>query len=586
MAIPSVTQVLVAKAAQTPDPNRSIRVAHAVIYPEHAWFCIAAFIAFISLCRIISLLARTFAIHRQRSQKSTPTRGVIVLSRLPLAITNAFRAIMFRSTIQLGTSFSLNFAEVFVTAVYIILLFVWALVNSTNTERQKYDPKYWANIASNIATTQLPLVAALGTKNNIISCKIKIGLVGTVSLRHPWVRCGLLATTAFTILSLVSIRPLRRRHYEAFLVIHFAMVLIILLGGYFHVRENAEGNHIWPAFLIWGLERTIRGIRILTYNTGYFKKGSLEQYGHFEVLSPHLVRLTLRRPTYMHWRPGQNAYLTIPGISGLLLEAHPFTISTIDAPLDAAWDESSDKDPIKKEDSASEPDVDYKTLTFLIRVRSGFTKRLLHASGGTQELKVILDGPYGSPPSLQGFDTVVLVAGGSGVSFTLPLFLDVIRRAKEGATDLQKVIFIWAIRDACDIKWISDTLLTVIANPPSQIAISIRVYVTGSNMESDQSLNNSEDRDEENKAGRMTPGDLPGIDIANGRPDLARLIEEETVKASGAISFNVCGNPTMANTVRSALCRPRFWDILRGGATTILHVESFGNTVRKRPSVL
>jgi len=34
----------------------------------------------------------------------------------------------------------------------------------------KFDPTYYANIAGNIASIQLPLIAALGMKNNIISC--------------------------------------------------------------------------------------------------------------------------------------------------------------------------------------------------------------------------------------------------------------------------------------------------------------------------------------------------------------------------------------------------------------------------------
>ncbi|KAG6874704.1 hypothetical protein C0993_012557, partial [Termitomyces sp. T159_Od127] len=188
------------------------------------------------------------------------------------------------------------------------------------------------------------------------------------------------------------------------------MVFIILLGGYFHARHTLEGNHIWPAFVIWGLERSIRSIRILIYNMGYFRNGSVEQYGCCEAISPHFVRLTLRRPTYMQWRPGQNMYLTIPSVSGVFYEVHPFTISTIDTLSDIAGDEGSDEDPVEKKDSDSVPGVDYKTLTFLIRVRSGFTRRLFNKSGQTQEMKVILDGPYGSPPCLQSFDTVVLIA--------------------------------------------------------------------------------------------------------------------------------------------------------------------------------
>lgn len=95
-------------------------------------------------------------------------------------------------------------------------------------------------------------------------------------------------------------------------------------------------------------------------------------------------------------------YLTFPGISVSPLEAHPFTIATVDAGLQS-----------------------YE-LKFFIRVRDGFTKRLLDSIEVIDNMKVLLDGPYSSPPLLVGYDSVLLIAGGSGVAFTLPLFLDLI----------------------------------------------------------------------------------------------------------------------------------------------------------------
>jgi NAD(P)H-flavin reductase len=66
-------------------------------------------------------------------------------------------------------------------------------------------------------------------------------------------------------------------------------------------------------------------------------------------------------------------------------------------------------------------------LKFFVRARGGATKRLLDHVGKDKELKVFVDGPYSSPPVLIGYDSVLLIAGGSGVSFTWPLFLDLIR---------------------------------------------------------------------------------------------------------------------------------------------------------------
>lgn len=48
---------------------------------------------------------------------------------------------------------------------------ILAVRKATSTKGFKWDPHYYANIAANIASTQLPLVTALGMKNNIISCE-------------------------------------------------------------------------------------------------------------------------------------------------------------------------------------------------------------------------------------------------------------------------------------------------------------------------------------------------------------------------------------------------------------------------------
>lgn len=148
----------------------------------------------------------------------------------------------------------------------------------------------------------------------------------------------------------------------------------------------------------------------------------------------------------MHWLPGQSAYLSIPSVSGFRFEAHPFTISTIDVPHQALAIVENEKTDLEATSSESQDEgVAFKKLAFLVRVRSGFTKRLLKAAEKRPAMKVILDGPYSSPPMLRGFETVVLIAGqsfthlssyiiesvsiegGSGIAFTLPLLLDAVQ---------------------------------------------------------------------------------------------------------------------------------------------------------------
>ncbi|KDQ51854.1 hypothetical protein JAAARDRAFT_139655, partial [Jaapia argillacea MUCL 33604] len=52
---------------------------------------------------------------------------------------------------------------------YITPLFTWSFVNCTTSSRKKLDISFWANRTGTIATSQFPLVTALGTKNSIIT---------------------------------------------------------------------------------------------------------------------------------------------------------------------------------------------------------------------------------------------------------------------------------------------------------------------------------------------------------------------------------------------------------------------------------
>lgn len=170
------------------------------------------------------------------------------------------------------------------------------------------------------------------------------------------------------------------------------------------------GNYIWPALVIWGFDRSLRLGRLIWNNRVWPGTSSNNSHASVELLTQDTVRLTLRRK--MHWTPGQHAYVVLPTVSNLPTEAHPFSIASIPHSLDGT-EGPTDKD-----------------VTFIIRGRSGFTRRLReHAGrkGAPDSVPAYIDGPYGCPPNLKMFSTCILIAGGSGVSYTLPLLLDLVQ---------------------------------------------------------------------------------------------------------------------------------------------------------------
>jgi len=61
-------------------------------------------------------------------------------------------------------------------------------------------------------------------------------------------------------------------------------------------------------------------------------------------------------------------------------------------------------------------------------------------------LRASCDGPYGTLPNFARFDHVVLVAGGSGATFTIGVALDLIHKLSSNAAK-PVIHFIWVIRD-------------------------------------------------------------------------------------------------------------------------------------------
>lgn len=229
--------------------------------------------------------------------------------------------------------------------------------------------------------------------------------------------------------------------------LHITLLILII------ARFPRVGYYIWPSFLIWAIDRLLRCLRIIVFNSHNFnpfgnatQKTALD--AAVDVLSPYFLRITLRRPERFRWLPGQSAYLTIPSVSSLPFEAHPFTISTIDIPpvADVSQDELGEKNSPSSSEANLRSDGNLKKIVMFIRVRRGFSERLLNAASRDpgRKFTAYLDGPYGSPPLIRGSHTIVLVAGGShhlkasllvltcltggsGIAFTLPLLLDLIQ---------------------------------------------------------------------------------------------------------------------------------------------------------------
>ena len=318
------------------------------------------------------------------------------------------------------------------------------------------------------------------------------------------------------------------------------------------------------------------------YNHLYFGFGFGKRAGRLdasvELLSPHFVRLHIQRPPHFSWTPGQTAFLTMPAVSGNPLESHPFTIASVDSHyqltgIPGVTGTGTDAGTSTEKKGAVAVAVDaarasddvspyWKELTFLINVREGFTRRLAARAKVGEKVKVLVDGPYGFSPNLDNDDTVVLVAGGSGVTFTLSTFLGVLSHVQSGRSRCRRLVWVWSIREPGHIEWVSKALTKALELAPAELEISIRIYVTskggersgsGGGKEADPNANANalgevrEWKDDDSvhsssegtAVGRSRPPSLLSFDavqVYEGRPELYSLLREEVDATNGRIS--------------------------------------------------
>lgn len=195
-------------------------------------------------------------------------------------------------------------------------------------------------------------------------------------------------------------------------------------------------------------------------------------YAHAELLSGRTVRLRFISPGFLSWAPGQHFLINIPCVSRFT--SHPFTVASI-------CDESA-------------PDAG-RIMVILVRAKNGWTKDLWDAvvklvncgqkypnpertTIGAEMpargvlMRMYVDGPFGSSVRVRWgtHSTVLIIAGGSGVSFGLSV-LQYICMCLAGRDGRQlggrpggwgkkgfvtsRVRFVWLVREFCGWCFVS-----------------------------------------------------------------------------------------------------------------------------------
>lgn len=394
-------------------------------------------------------------------------------------------------------------------------------------------------------------------------------------LGNPVVLAGVISFFGLTLMVTTALRPVRRFSYRLFFLIHLFLGIIMPIVIMIHAAPART-------FLVEALGVFLVDLVSRKMDT---------VIGHATVESipgTNLIKISASIPhakaNRFRAHPGSHVYLGIPdaarksmsatSISHLLFEFlfNPFTVAAVD-------EDSGDLTLVARHFGGP--------MTATLGRLAGAVRPRNANSGSRNEDKIPLsiEGPYGAasrfPQLGTDFDRILLVAGGIGAAFTLPLYRSIV-----GENPGAKVEMVWAIRGAGEATW-------AVTGTAAQALLkdnNLRLFVTG-DMAGPEAL----DSPRRTAPGGRANGQAEGSGADDGevemsamyrdrrrgrytsqhnrkRPDLKKMVDDQfKYGPEERVAVLVCGPQEMARELREHLGS---W--VHRGRLVWYHNEGFG----------
>lgn len=219
------------------------------------------------------------------------------------------------------------------------------------------------------------------------------------------------------------------------------------------------------------------------------------------VLPGEAIKVTI--PTTLQWTPGQHVFLRFPKLAPF--DNHPFSITSVPSQNTKEYEE--------------------RVLEFVIKPYSGFTQRLMSFVKANPDANagVVMDGPYGGVPRAIGsFNTVVLIAGGSGITAVVGFLMQLAGSMKHENVKVctEKIKLVWVVKNQEVHGWFRQEIMDAIEGLPED-TVECRFHVTGAVTQEGSSPEASLGK-EVGITTTNSGGDAEGI--IRGRPDCDALL--------------------------------------------------------------
>jgi predicted ferric reductase len=375
------------------------------------------------------------------------------------------------------------------------------------------------------------------------------------SMSTPLIYTGVVGMLAMIVILMQSLSIIRHTFYEAFLYLHIFLAITVLVFLWMHLDGFPQRRLLVVCMVLWGVYRLLRVGTLL-----YRSIGRRTCTATIEALPRDSVRISIAIPRPWTYKPGQYVYITIPSIG--LWTAHPFSIAWSDAPELGLSRQSSLTSQITTNhdlEKAVEP-TRPQTFSFVVRARDGFTKRLLahtikHAPahlGHRVPVRALIEGPYGLATDLDSYGTILLIAGGVGITHHLGYIRHLIEGYSNRIVAARQVTLIWVIRREADKDCVGKWMNDILKLEGRKDVFRLEIWVTRGTVFESRSPSNS-------------------LIVRRGRPDLQHIVSREGDRRLGCMAVSACGPGGLVFNARKAVRRS-----IKDGRNIDFVKEAFG----------
>ena len=326
----------------------------------------------------------------------------------------------------------------------------------------------------------------------------------------------------------------RHAFYETFLHIHIALIMLAIVALWYHLEGLQQRTYLIIVILAWALERFTR-LGSLVYRNF----GTSRTRAHVEAMAGDALRITISPARPWRFFPGQHAFITIPSVG--LWTSHPFSLAWSNAERHPSLDDFEKGLPENRHADETHLPLGRASVSFVVRRRAGFTEKLyqkaLHGPSSQVTLNALVEGPYGGLHSLQSYGTVLLFAGGVGITHQVPYIRSLVAGFASGTVAARRVSLVWVIQSPEHLEWIRPWMTEILSMEKRRDVLRIQLFVTRP------------------RSTKEIHSPSATVQMYPGKPNVNTLIEMEMNQQIGAMAVSVCGPAGLCDDVRAAVRR-------------------------------